>query len=194
MSDTARDIHEALAETRVHTGETLAGLSRATDVLVVFLRHGGCTFCREALSDIARRRAAIERSGVRIVLAHMMSDAEAAGLFGRYGLGDIARVSDPDRELYRAFGLKRGRLSQLLGWKVWWRGFVAGILHRHGARRLKGDGRQMPGAFLLRDGAIARRFRHDSAADRPDYEALAGCAIPVEPAGDAGPAQLRRSS
>jgi hypothetical protein len=57
----------------------------------------------------------------------------------------------------------------LFGPKVWWRGFQAGVLNRHGAGRLQGDGFQMPGVFLVFHGQILRSFRHQSAADRPDY-------------------------
>jgi hypothetical protein len=107
----------------------------------------------------------------------MMQDREATALFSLYDLGDVARISDPDRSLYRAFGLKRGALSQLLGWKVWWRGFIAGLLHRHWGGRLKGDGRQMPGVFLLEDGEIIGEHRHRTAADRPGYVDMASCNI-----------------
>jgi hypothetical protein len=181
MTDRRKEFYHVLASTSVNTGERLASLSMSGATLVVFLRHGGCTFCREALADIRRERAAIERSGVRIVLVHMMEDVEARELFARFGLDGVARVSDPRRELYRAFGLQQGRLRQLLGLRVWWRGFFAGILHRHGAGALKGDGRQMPGVFLLRGGELVSEFRHRFASDRPDYGRVAQCALPAAP-------------
>jgi hypothetical protein len=37
---------------------------------------------------------------------------------------------------------------------------------------LAGDGLQMPGVFLLHRGKVLREFRHESAADRPDYVTL----------------------
>jgi hypothetical protein len=140
----------------------------------------GCTFCREALADLAEKREALEKSGTKLCLVHMMpeDDERAASFFGNYGLEDVARVSDPDRRLYRAFGLRRGRVLQLFGWPVWIRGFKAGILNRHGVGGLAGDGLQMPGVFLLTGGEIARSFRHETAADRPDYEDLACCPAP----------------
>ena len=39
--------------------------------------------------------------------------------------------------------------------------------------KLVGDGFQMPGVLLLKDGTIQRAFRHKTAADRPDYCELA---------------------
>ncbi len=155
-------------------GRTLGELSREAPHVVVFLRHAGCTFCREALADLAKDRQRIEQSGARLALVHMGAKADdAATFFTKYGLGDVAHFGDPERTLYRAFDLQRGDLGQLFGLRVWVRGFIAGILRGHLVGTLKGDGFQMPGAFLVRDGRITRAYRHQDAADRPDYAALA---------------------
>lgn len=170
-------ILQALDGARTQSGQTLAALCEASPVLLLFLRHAGCTFCREAIGDVARDRGVIEAAGVRIVLVHM-GDAEAiAKLTTKYGLGGVDRICDPDRKLYQAFGLKRGRLRQLFGPKVLWRAFPQGVLSRHGIGRLTADGFQMPGLFLLDEAGIVRRFRHRTAADRPDYVGI--CAVPL---------------
>lgn len=157
---------------KTNVGVTLDELSRLSPVLLVFLRHMGCTFCREALADLAAMRRRIESEGARLVLVHMSSEETASRFFSRYGLEDAQRISDPERTLYRAFGLPRGRFGDVLGPKVWWRGFQAGVLGGHGVGRLMGDGFQMPGVFLLFHGEILRSYRHQSAADRPDYLSL----------------------
>lgn len=164
-----------LAQVRTNEGRSLEETSRDRPALVVFLRHAGCTFCREALSDVAARREELERRGTTIVLVHMSDDSSARDFFRGYGLDDLPRISDPDRSLYRAFGLSRGRLVQLFGPYVWYRGLIAAIAG-HGLGALAGDGFQMPGAFLVHRGRIVRAFRHQSAADRPDYDAIA-CGI-----------------
>ena len=89
-----------------------------------------------------------------------------------YGLGDVALVSDRERVLYRALGLRRGTLAQLLGWRVLVRGFQAAIMERHGVGAIQGDSTQMPGVFLIRDGRVIAAHRHETAADRPDYAAV----------------------
>ncbi|MDA0745690.1 MAG: SelL-related redox protein [bacterium] len=167
---------EAMETVVTQNGQTLVELSENARLLVVFLRHFGCTFCRETLADVAEKRQELEAPGNRIVLVHMVTDdSEAARVLSRYGLEDLDRVSDPGRELYRAFGLKRGRLRQLFGLKVWWRGFRAGILDGHGLGFSKTDSFQMPGVFLMDEGQVVQAFRHNSAADRPNYEDLARC-------------------
>lgn len=107
----------------------------------------------------------------------MGTDEQARALFDRYGLADVERVSDPGQDLYRAFGLRRGRFGQLFHPKVLWRGLVAALFRGHGVGRPVGDALQMPGAFLVRDGEVLRAFRHSTAADAPDYEDLASCPV-----------------
>ncbi len=160
---------------RAHTewGQALGELSFETPVLLVALRHGGCTFCREALALLAESRPEIEAGGTRIVLAHMGTPDAGAALAARYGLQDLARVADPNRLLYRAVGLRRGSIREVLGPHVLWRGLTVGVLGRHGVAIPVTDPFQMGGAFLLHQGRIEREFRYRDAADRPDFTALA---------------------
>lgn len=163
------DVFHLALRARTNRGATIETLSRYNPVLLVFLRHAGCTFCREALADLAAQRRQLEATGATIVLAHMGEPELGRDFFDKYGLSDLHQISDPGRGLYKAFGLRRGNLWMLFGPKVWWRGFEAGILNRHGVGRLMGDGFQMPGLFVIFHGQVLRSYRHQSAADRPDY-------------------------
>jgi peroxiredoxin len=172
---------DAIRAARSQHEQTLEQLSHGVRALVVFLRHSGCPFCRQALCDLAANRATLEASTagepVRLVLVHMMSEAQAAPFIARYGLSDVPRISDPDRSLYAALDLQRMKVLQLFSTKGWWRGFMAGIVKGHGAARPQPgeDWKQMPGVFLLKDGQPVFSFRHQTASDRPDYLSLAGC-------------------
>jgi len=169
---------------RTQNDVTLGELSQASPVLLVLLRHAGCTFCREALKDLAARRAEIERRGVRIAVAHMGA-GDVGALLAEHRLGDIARIEDPEQLLYRALGLQRGGFAQLFGLRVWLRGIEA-TLHGNLVGRLAGDGFQMPGVFLIERGRVVASYRHATAADRPDYAAMASeCAIPANAPGAA---------
>jgi hypothetical protein len=158
-------------------GVSVLELSRRQPTLVVLLRHGGCPFCREALSDLREARPEIERGGTIIVLVHMMHDREAARLFASYGLEDLPRVSSRDRFLYRAFDLDRAGARRLFGWRNWGRGLFAMLRDGHGAGVVKGDPFQMPGVFLVYKGYVVKRFRHELVSDRPDYEEMGTCEI-----------------
>jgi peroxiredoxin len=163
---------------RSQYGKTLAELSQESPLLLVFLRHMGCPFCREALADLAGQREAIERMGTRIAIVHMSDPENAQRLLCRNQLDDVHRFDDPRQSLYRAFGLARGRLLELLGPKVWIRGTVATLLERHWPGKVDGDAFQLPGLFVLFHGEVIRSYRHQSAADRPSYISLAGAGLP----------------
>jgi peroxiredoxin len=154
------------------TGERLAEMSAESPVLLVFLRHAGCTFCREALADIARARGAIDATGTRIVLVHMRDSGAMERLMEKYGIAELDRICDSAQRLYRLFGLGRARIRELFAPGVVWRGLHAGLLSGHGIGRVTADARQMPGLFLLDGAVIVRRFRHRTVADRPDYAGI----------------------
>lgn len=155
------------------TGQTLLELSSQQPIMLVFLRHFGCTFCREALMDISQQREHIERQGMRLVFVHM-TDAETADqYFSKYNLEGAIHIGDPECRFYQAFGLVKGSFTQLFGLATWIRGFSAGVVAGHGIGPQLGDGFQMPGVFVIQNGVIKTSFIHQLASDRPDYIQLA---------------------
>lgn len=168
VAGVAQDLDHAITE----NGHHLVDLVNASPVLLVFLRHAGCTFCREAVSDIAAMREEIESTGTRIVLVHMGDRAGMQELLQRHKLTDVERICDTDQRLYQAFGLKKGTFRQLMGLKVWFRGLWAGLVKGHGLGMPKADSTQMPGVFMLDRGILVHAFRHRSAADRPCYTSV----------------------
>lgn len=178
----AMSLDDALRTFTSHRGRTLAELSAASPVLVLFIRHAGCVFCREALSDLARDRAGLEHDGITLAIVHMSPPLEATQFFANYDLEDVHRFSDPECQLYRAFGLQRGTISQLMGPNVWWRGFLA-WRKGYGFNTVQGDGFQLGGAFLLNHGEIVESQRAQNAAERLNFAQLAcaagSCRVPA---------------
>lgn len=157
---------------RSQDGQTLVSLTSGHTVFLVFLRHFGCTFCREAVADIAQKRETIEAGGVQLAFVHVGTEEKAAWFFKSYGLLSIPRFSDPAGKLYEEFGLVRAELRQYLNpesirrmLSAWMRGHFVGYP--------AGDVERMPGVFLLQSGEIRKAFRHKLVSDRPDYLALA---------------------
>ncbi len=171
-------IEGTLVRAQTDSGRALLDLVEATPVLLVFLRHAGCTFCRESLGDIAAIRNEIESHGTRIILVHMGDRVEIQKVIARCGLSDLERICDPEQRLYDAFGLLKGSWRQLFGPKVWIRGVIAGLFRGHGWNKPVADATQMPGVFYIDQAWIVRRFRHKSAADRPCYTDL--CNVPEQ--------------
>ena len=182
LTETERNLslRDALANSRSQLGNSLLDLSQQRPTLVVFLRHAGCTFCREALADLAIAKPRIEAHGTHVAVVHM----NAGGLITGHTCPattqlriplEIRRVdffADHDQLLYRAFQLVRGRFAQLFGPAIWWPAFRALFVERHGFGRLSGDGLQMAGVFVISKGEILRSYRHRTAASRPDYVEL----------------------
>lgn len=157
------------------TEESLKVISDRQPVMLIFLRHFGCTFCREALSDISRRRDEIRAHGTEIVFVHMSDYKIANKYFKRYNLEGCIHISDPECEYYRKFGLLKGNFNQLFGLQSWIRGFQVGVVQMHGIGGQIGDGFQMPGVFIIHRGEIMEKYIHKLSSDRPDYVKLLDC-------------------
>jgi peroxiredoxin len=140
-------------------------------VLVVLLRSFGCTFCREAMADVAAAKAAIREAGADVAFVHSESNQEADPWFVKYGLTDVLHISDPDLAHYRAFGLGRTRATSLVDPLVWTRGAASALAHGFGVQNPEMMRRQ-PGVFLVHGGRVLAEYRHRTPADRPDYLAL----------------------
>lgn len=176
--DTAMTFQDAIQSHHDQHGTSLADLSDQSPVMLVFLRHLGCTFCMETLQDLKAQRKQIESDGIRPVLVHMSDDGDAQNQFAKYTLDDLSRISDPDQDLYRAFELKRGSLWQLFGPRVWFQGIRA-MFRGNTVGKLQGDGFQMPGVFIMHKGQVIQSFKHATAGDRPEYTCMSGeCKVP----------------
>jgi peroxiredoxin len=176
MTDTRTTIDPSLLnDMTTNTGEALNEIADQQPVLLIFLRHFGCTFCREALADISKKRESLERAGTRIIFVHMTDYDVADRYFLRYHLDGAVHVSDPQSHYYAAFGLVKGSINQLFGLQSWIRGFSAGVVSGHGAGPQLGDGFQMPGVFVIHKGQIKESFIHNLSSDRPDYQGLVNC-------------------
>ncbi len=166
---------ESIQTMPTSTGEYLGEMSKKQPIMLVFLRHFGCTFCREALSEISMKREELVSKGTEIVFVHMADNETATRYFKRYNLDGAIHISDPECTYYAAFGLVKANATQLMGLRVWMRGFNAGVVGGHGIGKLMGDSFQMPGIFLIQDGQIRDKYIHKLSSDKPDYAKLTEC-------------------
>lgn len=151
-------------------GNTLSKLSKKYDVILVFLRHFGCPFCREALDDLALLRDQFRHKNVRLIFVHLSEEMYGDIYLAEHGLENEEHISDPDMSLYDYFGLQKGSFRELYGLKVWSR--VVQVSHHPRVGRNSGNWNQMPGIFVIRNNQVMNSFIHETAADRPDYLAL----------------------
>lgn len=150
----------------------LGPLAASSPTLIVLLRSFNCTFCREALADVAAVKREIAAAGVQVAFVHTESAAEAEPWFAKYGLQDVVHISDPARAHYRAFGLEQTKATAMVDPSVWVRGAACAIEHGFGVQDYEMMRRQ-PGVFLIKGDRVLAEFRHRTPADRPDYVTLA---------------------
>lgn len=163
---------DTLATIHTESGASLLDLARASPVLLIFLRHFGCSFCRKTISDVAELSPTLRERNVRPVFVHLGTPEIAQAHFDYYGIGDVERIHDPAAAIYQLplFGLGREHPARsLINPKVLWGWFIRGDIFRHGIGKIDTDGHQMPGVFFLRDAKIVHAFRHRNISDRPDY-------------------------
>jgi hypothetical protein len=144
--------------------------------LLVFLRHFGCMFCRETLSDMRAVADNDDRFPRPIFFFQGTATEGRALLRGHWP--QVRAVADPSAAFYRAFGIERGGLVQMFGPGVWaGRSRARAKGHRNGERGA--DIWRMPGIALVQGSKIlwAHEYRH--AADHPDYEHICELAAAV---------------
>lgn len=150
---------------RTNKGESLYELSNKENILLVFVRHFGCTFCRETVAEIAKLDESIRGKKLTLVFVHMSDPSFGDQFFSKYYKTPVAHVSDPQRFLYKSLNLKRGRLSQIFGPKILIRGLWAGLFKGHGLGLIDGDVLQLGGFFILSQGHITFEHKTKDAAE-----------------------------
>lgn len=79
-------------------------------------------------------------------------------------------ISDPTKDLYEVFGLKRGNLIQLFGPNVWRAGVRAG---KYGVGAPVGDPLQLSGTFVLNStGEVTWEHRDRDAGDTAPVDSI----------------------
>src|ERR1700689_5125896 len=82
-----------LAEYTSQNGQSLAELA-SRPLFLVFLRHFGWTFCREAGDTVPKERQARHAGGSSPAFVHLGTEEKAQWFFKPYGLLDVPRFSD----------------------------------------------------------------------------------------------------
>jgi hypothetical protein len=121
---------------------------------------------------VASRRADIESTGAQVAFVHMSTEEEANAWFESHGVGDVLRISDPDKTLYKEFGLEEASLAELMHPRVWVPWFRTAVLAGRGVGAAGPNWRQLTGVFLVHRDRILGSIRHRNSAARPDYVAF----------------------
>ena len=167
--------NDSMSTMTTQKGHNLLELSNEKPIMLIFLRHFGCQFCRQAMDELSKKRKELSRAGTELVFVHMAENEVAESYFKKYGLEGVEHISDPDCRFYSSFGLLKGSFTQLFGLQTWIRGFSDKAKYGNEMGKHLGDSFQMTGAFMLFLGEIRDQHIHKMASDRPDYERLMSC-------------------
>ena len=129
--------------------------------------------CRDHAVQLHRAREKFDQAGIRLVLIGQASPRQASHFRDKLGLEPLPVLADDERASYKAAGLKRANLKQLVGPKS----VLSGI--KHGARsgvvqgRVIGDAAQLGGEMIvLADGTVAWSHVQEHAGDTTAPEDL----------------------
>lgn len=159
--------HAPNVDVLLDTGETVAlsHLFAERDVVLIFLRHYGCVFCKEHVAQLRLH-------GDLNVVFVSMGNQEQTRAFRERFRSPHRFIVDPSTALYQAFGLGRGTGKQMFNTKTFSRGFGA-VLRGHFVGMPVGDPWQMPGVFVINPaGEITWEYRSVDAADNPDADTI----------------------
>jgi peroxiredoxin len=166
---------ETLARMTTNKGLSLMNISMRQPAMLIFLRHLGCNFCREAMADLSTLRPSLIKQNIELVLVHMGENDVAEEYFKKFNLSGVSHISDINCIFYKSFGLMKGTSTQLFGFQSWVRGFTTIAKYGSDLGQQLGDSFQMPGAYMIFAGEIRDSYIHKKASDRPDYMKLANC-------------------
>lgn len=170
-----RSVGEILKETVLNGEESLYDLSMKSPVMLVFLRHSGCTFCKETLRQLEKSKEQREQFA-QLILIHMSSKEESETFLRKYDLGKYQHLPDPEQSIYRAFSLGRGNFSQLFGLQEWLKGSLAAFRGIFPGVPV-GDGFRMPGSFLIYKGQVISQWRASRASEKLPLKEILSCEL-----------------
>jgi len=138
-------------------------------VVLALMRHFGCIFCKEQVSQLRRIVDGIHAEGAELVILGSGSP-QMAGFFAEDYAVATPVLTDPRRAVYRALEVRRPHRLAFMDPRVALEGLRA-VLHGHwqqfGNPDL-GDETQLGGVFIVRPGGdVAWAHRSAFAGDRP---------------------------
>ncbi|MCE3007064.1 MAG: hypothetical protein LW884_01770 [Bacteroidetes bacterium] len=152
--------------------DTLPELIASKDILILhFLRHLGCMFCKGQVDELQRLKQENPRFP-DIIFVHHDTPERGEAFFAHHYPGAM-HISDPELELYRLFGIRRLGGLQLLNPLMILKGIWLGL---KGYRNITKGHRhimQLSGTFLFFRGKLAWSHRAKYAGDQPNFRKLA---------------------
>lgn len=149
-------------DVQLSTGEVvpLRSLYEGDRMVLVFLRHLGCVFCKE---HVAQLRNLTDINVVFVTLGTV----EQTEAFRVKMKSPHRFICDPEKKLHAYFNLQRGGLAEFINPHVIGRA-ISAMLQGFFNGLPQGDNAQLPGVFLVeKDGTVSWEQRAKDIADTP---------------------------
>jgi peroxiredoxin len=152
--------------------EKLKALDWKDKNLLLLVRHRGCTFCRETLQNMSHYLKDIQAKGYQVYVVHMGPEESSHKLARDFNLDQVHMISDPEKEIFKALGARRGSFKEVLGLKVFKKGLLGGSLMKHGVGPLEGDGFQLGGLYRVHNDQVECLHRPEHAGDLEPWDQI----------------------
>lgn len=149
----------------------LSTVWRDGPILLTFLRHFGCMFCREWLRDLEDNQADIRRMGLNIYSIGIGEPKHAERYCGRLSPSTVC-FSNEDASAYHEYGFAQMGLKEVLNLNFA-RNTLRALAKGNIQTETTGDGRMIGGHFIIdQKGIIRYAFYSETAGDHPAFGEL----------------------
>lgn len=150
----------------------LSDLWQDKPLVLVFVRHFGCIFCREHLALLKQAYPRFVDAGGQIVCVGQGPHTVAKAIHILLGLPFPLLTCGDDLAVFRAWGLQRASWAQIFS-PATFAGALRAMLHGHKQSGVVGDGAQKAGSFVIdRRGTVRFAYRNKGLADHASNEDL----------------------
>ncbi|MEM7162350.1 MAG: redoxin domain-containing protein [Bacteroidota bacterium] len=153
-------------------GNSIFELSKRKKVILVFLRHFGCNFCRETLSEIEQIKSDLDENQAKIILVHQSSKKYASEILPIYDLNDLEHISDTGQVLFKSYGLENHGYFEIFKPRVFL-GFIRSLFKGHLFGKVTSNPLQLPGVFVIEKEEVVEQFIYRNIAQMPPILELA---------------------
>jgi peroxiredoxin len=184
----AGDLEDLVVQDHLGNDVRLGDLWRAQPVVLVFLRHYGCVFCRAHAVELHHSRERFAAVGAHLALVGQ-GTADEAKRFRRAQSIDVNVYSDPTRRTYEAAGTKLATFSELVNARTVARGIKHTVTSRvrqgsiavHQGKILDHPA-QLGGVLVIApDGSIRYTHLSEDASDLPPVNEVLAAVRAIRP-------------
>jgi peroxiredoxin len=162
----------------------ISSLWRERPLVLVFVRHAGCPLCRAHSAELRDEHDQFEAAGANVALVAMGNPSQVSQ-FREFNHLPFECLADEKQIAYKAYGIPRGKISQIAGPSVWLAGFQS--IWKHGAGAIIGDKYQLPGTVIVDTlGKVRFVYHSRDSSDWPTNEALLNALAAIKNANGVG--------